>query len=148
MFWRKHEKTTGSCSNQSSHHRLCNRSFSDSQQCPWTTANQWGDTRFSLATNVCVTSNMATSSWAIYPWHHVRNLNIMTWLWCFCCWHCVEVDSHFEISSLWSLTVAHWKRRMENTLHLVCTNKCCSLPPAITEKTLSILFLYRHTHHC
>lgn len=45
-----------------------------------------------------------------------------------------------KLGSLSSTTDAHWKRRMENILHFVHTNKCCCLQAAVTDKVL-----FRHT---
>lgn len=48
------------------------------------------------------------------------------------------VDSHFELGSLSSTTAARWKQRMENALHVVCTNKCCCLQAAILVCLFSV----------
>lgn len=40
-----------------------------------------------------------------------------------CCWHLDSKDSHFELWSVSSLRIAHWRWRMENALRLLaCIN--------------------------
>lgn len=52
----------------------------------------------------------------------------------------LAIYSHFELSSLSSVTVAHWKRWIENALHLICTNKCRCLQASITDKMFFSIF--------
>lgn len=73
-----HKKTTGSRGNLLVTKAItfdATISPSRSQQPPETTANQSGNTRFSVATSACITSNMIDNSWATCTWCHMRNLS-------------------------------------------------------------------------
>lgn len=46
----------------------------------------------------------------------------------------VSTVSHLELDNLSSMTGTHWRRRMENIIHFVCTIKFCSLQDEVTKK--------------